>query len=244
MVFSKSCGGGGFALTKMLDHLMDHLSEYRRDFLTATGDVSAYCAAYITGLVRTEAGKRNLERINEELDMSDDGYQRMQQFISDSPWSATGVSSHHAVNTSDLYAAQPGYRARDVGYILDESAHRKKGRHSVGVGRQYAGVIGKVDNCQVGVYASLVWRTHSTLINCRLFLPESWTSDAERCDRAGIPPEARVYKTKQELALEMLDADIKLGVVIDWVGGDALYGHGTEGSPGFQGVMVPCKSRT
>ncbi len=91
-----------------------------------------------------------------------------------------------ALNCSDLYANQPNYRSRDVGYVIDESAHRKKGKQSVGVARQYAGVIGKVDNSQVGVYASLVWQSHSTLINCCLFLPQSWTNESARSDQAGI----------------------------------------------------------
>jgi SRSO17 transposase len=138
------------------------------------------------------------------------------------------VVSLVAQRTSDLYADQPDYRSRDVGYIIDESAHLKKGNHSVGVSRQYAGVAGKVDNCQVGVYASLVWQCHSTLVNCRLFLPESWTSNPARCEKAGIPPDARVFKTKLELALDMIKADRAAGVEFDWVGGDGLYGHGWE----------------
>ncbi|WP_052314970.1 IS701 family transposase [Thiocystis violascens] len=157
-----------------------------------------------------------------------DGYQRIQQFITDSPWSAGNLIGAIAQDTSSLYANQPNYRGRDVGYIIDESAHLKKGKYSVGVARQYAGVIGKVENCQVGVYASLVWESQSTLINERLFLPTSWTADLKRCDQAGIPEEARQFKTKIELALEMIQSDLAAGVDIGWVGGDGLYGHGLE----------------
>lgn len=203
------------------------MNDYHGHFQSETSDGIALCAGYITGLLKTEATKRNLERINEELEMSGDGYQRLQQFITDAPWSAVDVIASVAMNSSALYASQPGYREREVGYILDESAHRKKGRSSVGVARQYAGVIGKVDNCQVGVYASLVWNAHSALINCRLFLPESWTTDPARCDLAGVPEPARTYKTKQELALEMIQADQAAGVAFGWVGGDGFYGHGT-----------------
>jgi SRSO17 transposase len=160
--------------------------------------------------------------------MSDIDYQRLQHFITNSPWSSARVVSLVAQKTSDLYASQLDYRFRDVGYIIDESAHLKKGNRSVGVSRQYAGVVGKVDNCQVGVYASLVWRCHSTLVNARLFLPESWTSNPDRCEKAGIPPDARVFKTKQELALDMIKADIAAGLDFGWVGGDGFYGHGCE----------------
>ncbi len=98
--------------------------------------------------------------------MDGDGYQQLQNFITDSPWDGQKVISAVASKTSELYMLQPGYAEADVGYIIDESAHLKKGECSVGVARQYAGTIGKTDNCQVGVYSSLVWRNHTGLICC------------------------------------------------------------------------------
>ena len=169
-----------------------------------------------------------MERMNEELELSGDGYQRVQQFITNSTWSAPNLIGEIALNTSDLYASENDYRRCDVGYIIDESAHIKKGKNSVGVARQYAGVIGKLENCQVGVYVSLAWHSHSTLINERLFLPESWTSDPKRCEKAGVPEEKRTFKTKLDLALEMVKADVEAGVEFGWIGGDGLYGHGFE----------------
>ncbi len=104
--------------------------------------------------------------MHEELDMDGDGYQQMQNFITDSPWEALKVINAVACKTSDLYVLQPGYAEADVGYIIDESAHLKKGKCSVAVARQYAGVIGKVENCLAGVYSSLVWQNHTGLICC------------------------------------------------------------------------------
>ena len=224
------------AIRGTLNHLSNHLKDYHECFRNETFDSFELCRSYINGLFKTESGKRNIERINEEIDMPSDSYQRVQQFITDSPWSSAKVISLVAQNTSDLYEDQPDYRYCDVGYIIDESAHLKKGKHSVGVARQYAGVSGKVDNCQVGVHTSLVFQCHSTLINCRLFLPESWTSDQVRCEKAGVPPEARVFKTKQELALDMLKADMAAGVRFGWVGGDGLYGHGYELSDAIENM--------
>lgn len=216
-------------LKKMVGNLSVHLEDYHEYFQNETSDGHALSRAYIMGLLKTEAGKRNLERINEEIDvLGHDSYQRIQHFITDSPWSARNLINAIAQDTSSLYANQPNYRGRDVGYIIDESAHVKKGKYSVGVARQYAGVIGKVENCQVGVYASLVWESHSTLINNRLFLPTSWTADQKRCEQAGIPEASRQFKTKIELALEMITSDLAAGVEIGWVGGDGLYGHGSE----------------
>lgn len=212
----------------LVDNLSKHLKRYQGHFFTETDDSSDLGYAYILGLIKTEASKRNIERMLEELTISGDGYQRIQQFITDSPWSAESLIRSIAEDTCALYAEQPGYRIDDVGYIIDESGHIKSGKHSVGVARQYAGVVGKVENCQIGVYVSLVWRRHSALINARLFLPEAWTADTKRCEKAGIPEKARKFKTKLELALEMVQADIDAGIQFGWVGGDGLYGHGYE----------------
>jgi SRSO17 transposase len=215
-------------LKKLKECLAFHIEEYHHCLQNETSDGHELGEAYIHGILKTEAGKRNIERMNEELELSGDGYQRVQQFITNSTWSAPNLIREIALNTSNLYAGEDDYRRGDVGYIIDESAHIKKGKHSVGVARQYAGVRGKVENCQTGVYASLVWNSHSTLINERLFLPESWTSDPKRCEKAGIPEDKRTFKTKPELALEMVKADIEAGVEFGWVGGDGLYGHGLE----------------
>ena len=215
-------------IDRMLSNLIGHIREYKDFFITATEDSSELSELYISGLIKTERGKRNMERMHEELDMQGDGYQQIQQFITDSPWDTFGLMRRVGQNTSKLYADQHGYDVRDVGYIIDESAHLKKGKASVGVSRQYAGVVGKVDNCQVGVYSSLVWQNNTSLINCRLFLPECWTEDDERCQKAGIPGDKRTHQTKPQLALEMLKADIEAGIRFGWVGGDGLYGHGHE----------------
>jgi SRSO17 transposase len=112
-----------------------------------------------------------------------------------------------------------------TGIIVDDSATVKTGNDSVGVGRQYAGVVGKVENCQTGVYLSMCHDTSATLVNERLFLPEAWTDDPKRCKKADIPEEARQHKTKPQLALEMIDELDNLGTQWDWIGGDGLYGH-------------------
>lgn len=216
------------ALEQLQNNLETHLEDYHCYFQNETSDGHELGGAYIRGLLKTEAGKRNMERMNEELELSGASYQRIQQFITDSTWPADNLITQIARDTSDLYARQDHYQLGDVGYIFDESAHIKKGSHSAGVARQYAGVVGKVENCQVGVYASLVWHSHSTLIDERLYLPKSWIAGPERCEKAGIPEEKRTFKTKLALALEMITADIQAGVAFGWVGGDGLYGHGSE----------------
>jgi SRSO17 transposase len=173
-------------LKQLKNSLSFHIEKYYHCFQNETFDGHELGEAYIRGLFKTESGKRNMERMNEELELSGDGYQRVQQFITNSTWSAPNLISEIALNTSDLYASENDYRRCDVGYIIDESAHIKKGKNSVGVARQYAGVTGKLENCQVGVYVSLAWHSHSTLINERLFLPESWTSDPNAARKLGF----------------------------------------------------------
>ena len=119
--------------------------------------------------------------------VGEDDYQGLHHFISSSVWDRFPLMSQIGKEVSDLFQSQ----SKSVSLHLDESAHLKKGKSSVGVGRQYAGLTGKVDNCPVGVYASLVRNNDFCLINSKIYLPESWTSDAKRCEKAGTPVEKR-----------------------------------------------------
>lgn len=175
-----------------------------------------------------------MERM-EESSPSQIEYTRYQQFITHSPWSAEDVIAHVRSDVSAMIQSHPAQAdcSRSTGLLLDESGHRKSGAHSVGVARQYLGHLGKVDNGQVGVYASLIRDGVGSLVDQRLYLPKSWTQDKRRCQKAGIPPHARHYRTKLELALEMVDAAINEGIPFDWVGGDGLYGHSYDLAKGL-----------
>ncbi len=99
--------------------------------------------------------------------------------------------------------------ARDLGdpdgvLVFDPSAFPKSGRGSVGVARQWCGRLGKVDNCQVAVYLGYVSRHEHALVDTRLYLPKEWTKDKARMKKAGVPQGTR-YRTRHQLALEMLD---------------------------------------
>jgi len=158
---------------------------------------------YIKGLLVCERGKANMERMEEEV--PDSEYRAYQQFISNSRWDYSGVNRKIAVDTSYLLAKHKRRSGCLTGLIIDESAHLKKGEHSVGVARQYAGIVAKITNCQVGVYSSLVNERYATLIGQRLFLPKKWTENGSRCDKAGVPQDSRDFKTKPQLALELID---------------------------------------
>ena len=184
------------------------------------------------GLITLEKGKANMERMEEEIPNSE--YRAYQHFISNSSWDYKGAISELARQACQLMQESKKETSCPTGLIFDESAHVKKGDKSVGVSRQYAGVVGKVENAQVGVYASLVNDIRSCLINERLFLPKKWVEDPSRCLDADIPKEAITFKTKPQLALEMVDQAISEGISFDWIGGDGLYGHNRELRKGLE----------
>jgi SRSO17 transposase len=113
--------------------------------------------------------------------------------------------------------------ARDAVLVVDETALVKKGEHSAGVARQYCGTLGKVENCQVGVFLAYGSRGGHALIDRRLYLPEAWAGDAERRRAAKIPDEVP-FRTKPEIAREMIARALDAGVPCDWVLGDEVYG--------------------
>jgi len=88
--------------------------------------------------------------------------------------------------------------------VFDPSAFVKQGKKSTGVQRQWCGRLGKLENCQVGVFLGYVSHAGHALIDSRLYLPREWTRDRKRCNEAGVPREIR-FATRHELALQMLD---------------------------------------
>ena len=108
--------------------------------------------------------------------------------------------------------------------IFDESGFAKKGEASAGVARQWNGRLGKVDNCQVGVFATLCRGDMATLVDARLYLPEDWCNDDERCKKAAIPEDKRQFQSKTQLALAMLEIARQRGIQFGYVGIDGGYG--------------------
>ena len=108
--------------------------------------------------------------------------------------------------------------------VFDPSGMPKSGRESVGVARQWCGRLGKVDNCQVAIYLGYVSRKGHTLVDTRLYLPKEWTKDKARLDKAGVPNASRGYRTRHQLALEML-AENGAGLPHRWIAGDDEMGR-------------------
>lgn len=165
--------------------------------------------------------------MNERIEESN--YQQLQYFISESPWDHQPVLSAVRRDLSQLFEG----RAELTGLILDESGHLKSGKESVGVARQYLGSIGKVDNGQVAVLAALSQGDDVGMVNSRLYLPKEWTSNKKRCKKSGIPKVEQVYRTKAELALEMIQ-EMEGEIRYDWIGGDTIYGNSPTLRHGLQ----------
>ena len=209
-----------------VSYIVRYVNKFRQYFKQHRFDNTRTAKNYVLGLLKCAKSEANMERMEEEISESE--YRAYQHFISNSNWDCEGLKKAVALECSQVLWTHKMKSKKPTGYIVDESAHLKKGKMSVGVSRQYAGIIGKVDNCQVGVYSSLVNEKYASIINERLFLPESWTKDSERCKKAGIPKKFQKHKTKPQLALDMIKQDIKRGVKFDWIGGDGLYGHNSE----------------
>lgn len=147
----------------------------------------------------------------------------MQHFITESNWSSRKVINHVA---SEVSAVLP--RRKLTGLIIDESGWVKKGNKSVGVGWQYCGNVGKVSNSQVAVLACLSNGDFASMVDARLYLPQNWCDDPARCDEAGVPEEHRGFKTKIELAVDIINQQVENGISFDFIGADGYYGNDVD----------------
>jgi SRSO17 transposase len=144
----------------------------------------------------------------------------LQRFVSDAPWDEDNmIAKYRSLVNDDLGSP-------DGALIFDESGFVKKGQDSIGVARQYCGTIGKVENCQVGVFAAYVSENGYALVDKRLFIPEQWFTDdyLDRRKKCKLP-ENTVFRTKPQLAAEMLSAVSKENMLpFKYVLADSIYG--------------------
>jgi SRSO17 transposase len=147
--------------------------------------------------------------------------QSIQHFISNSLWDEQGLIYHIQDDVADLIGDKENGSLQ-----LDESGFPKQGDNSAGVKRQYCGRLGKIDNCQVGVFLGYVNDSKRILFDKRLYIPKDWMNDTERKKKCGIP-DGLIFKTKAELGLEMILDAKKRNIPFGWVGMDSFYGEQT-----------------
>ena len=191
-------------LERFLDPFVELLQRSEQD-----GHARTYAAGLVSGLKY-----KNVESI---AYLHDQEREPLQQFIGQSPWDHRPWFAALARQVGQELGTSDGV------LVLDPSAFPKKGAESVGVQRQWCGRLGKIDNCQVGVYLAYVGGGEQALVDVRLYLPKEWASDRQRRRKAGVPKEVR-FRTRHELALEMLD---ERGPLLPhaWVAGDDEMGR-------------------
>jgi SRSO17 transposase len=177
---------------------------------------------YIHGLLMP-GQRKSIEPMAERLGVD---AQSLQQFVSDSPWSERAVWT--AIRREIIPHLEP-----IESWVVDETGWLKQGQHSVGVSHQYCGSVGKQANCQVSVEVVVSDGWVAAPVAGRLYLPERWTEDPERCARAGVPSEI-TFATKPMLALQLIREALADDVARAPILGDAAYGDNAEFRAGLR----------
>jgi len=180
----------------------------------ARSDARSRAMTYLSGLLSPAERKNSWQLAEMSGDPNPYGFQHL---LGRADWDADALRDRLRTYVTDYLAA------KDAVGVIDETGFLKKGLHSAGVARQYSGTAGRVENCQIGVFVAYASDKGQTLLDRELYLPKEWTSDRERCRRAGIPDQ-RAFATKPALARQMLERTFDSGVQLAWVTGDSVYG--------------------
>ena len=196
------------------DHYLEHLSEG-----LGHSDRHAGLRGYCTGLM-LPLSRKSVEPMAARVDPmhASARHQALHHFVAKAEW------SHEEMLRRVCQWVIPKMDfARGGWWIIDDTGFPKKGRHSVGVARQYCGMLGKQDNCQVAVSISLASHQGSLPVAWQLYLPEDWAQDPQRRAKAGVPETVR-FATKTQIALQQLRALLAQGAPHHCVLADAGYG--------------------
>lgn len=194
-------------------------------FVSRTRDATATFGGYMRGLFQSE--RANMLRMSEVNEVD---HQAMQHMLTEAAVDWDGFGEPIAQETDALLGGSESV------LLIDESAFAKKGHASAGVARQWNGRLGKVDNCQVGVFASLCRGEKASLLDARLYLPQVWAEDEARCRKAAIPAESRCYRSKANLALEMVETALNRGIRFGYAAVDGGYGKEPAFVRGLDGL--------
>jgi SRSO17 transposase len=201
------------------------LEAFLADVVTHMGrkDRQRHAEAYIRGLLM-DGERKSIEPMACRL--PDGNIQALQQFVNQSPWSHKEVSASLARKIEQEFVSE-------AYWLIDEVSFPKQGKYSVGVARQYCGALGKTANCQVAVTLDLGTEESSTPVDWALYLPAEWINNPIRREKAGIPKEV-TFKTKTNLALELLDEVKVWGLQDRVVLADSAYGDAYEFREGLR----------
>jgi SRSO17 transposase len=208
---------GGLTMVGTTSDWEGELGRWLKPFLDRLGHKTRrrMCPLYVAGLIGP-GDRKSVQPMAERLAPGD--YDQLHHFVAAGVWDAAPLEAELLVQADRLVGGS------DAVLVIDDTALPKKGKHSVGVASQYASALGKNANCQTLVSLTLARGEVPVMVTLRLFLPDSWTSDRVRLERAGVPAEHRVAQTKPEMALVEVDRIVAAGVRFGCVLADAGYG--------------------
>ena len=229
--------GNGFAIPTFdltpgdVAGFVDELQEFQGLFHDCfpRSETRAHFFDYMVGQLRP-LERKSIEPI--ALQVPGGNVRGLQRFLSEVVWDEEQMRWNYHQLVADEMGAPDGV------LMFDETGFVKKGQDSVGVARQYCGTLGKVENCQVGVFAGYASRQGYALVDQRLFLPEAWFTDtyAARRRKCNVPPEL-TFQSKPQLAATMLQAIAQEGLLpFKYLVADCLYGN----SPDFLDAIDAC----
>jgi SRSO17 transposase len=199
----------------LLRGVLPRLEAFLQPFVAALHTVEQKTKAtqYVSGLI-SDLDSKDVESI---AYLHDRDRQGPQKFIGQSEWDQRPLLTELVRQVASALGEADGVLA------FDPSAFPKQGTESVGVQRQWCGRLGKIENCQVGIYMAYVSRQEHALVDARLYLPKEWANRKRRRKKAGVPAEIQ-FRTRHELILEMLD-EHGASLPHAWISGDDELGR-------------------
>jgi len=203
---------------KLWKNSVKEFAEFMTPLTATVGRTERRVAAtrYIEGLL-IPGQRKSIEPMAERLGVNS---QSLQQFVTDSPWSDDAMWT--AIRREVIPSLEP-----IEAWIVDETGWLKQGQHSVGVGHQYCGAVGKSANCQVSVEVAVSDGWIAAPVAGRLYLPQSWTDDRARCKKVGVPEDIE-FATKPLIAVDLLEDLLRDGIPSAPVLADAVYGDNAQ----------------
>jgi SRSO17 transposase len=203
-----------------IETMADELVSFHQCFHAAYGRIEHHRLGlgYLSGLM-SSAEAKSVEPMALEF-IGQKSVRSMQMLMKNFRWDHGAMLRTHQEMLAPLIAAPDGM------ITIDPSDFVKKGKESVGVARQYCGSLGKVENCQSGVFVGYTSDKGYGLLNCRLYMPESWFSEEQEKRRTfNLVPDDLVFETKQQIALKLIDEVRATGLFpARWIGADAAFG--------------------
>ena len=212
----------------------ERFAAYISDIASVLGDARRHgpMTSYCTGLLMP-ANRKSVEPMAAMTapERTEAQHQSLLHFVGKGEWSDDAVMTkvrEHVVPRMTSHGAI-------LSWVVDDTGFPKKGKHSVGVARQYCGQLGKQDNCQVAVSLSIANDHASLPVAYRMYLPESWAKDPERREKAGVPEDI-AFKTKPQIALDQIEWACAAGLPRGAVIADAGYGAEAKFRSGITGL--------